>query len=148
VRGFFDSVAPRWDERVHADSEEYLAPLIAALDHLEASPSRILDIGTGTGAAALELARRYPEAQVVGIDISAKMLERASAKAGDLGHRVRFLLADIADFEPDERFDLITMLNMPPFFDRIAPLLRPGGLVINASSYGPRTPVLHSARGA
>jgi len=32
------------------------------------------------------------------------------------------------------------MLNMPPFFERIVALLSTGGLVINASSYGPRTP--------
>jgi threonine dehydrogenase-like Zn-dependent dehydrogenase len=32
------------------------------------------------------------------------------------------------------------MLNMPPFFDRVVALLRPGGFVVNASSYGARTP--------
>jgi hypothetical protein len=32
------------------------------------------------------------------------------------------------------------MLNVPPFFDQVAALLRPDGLVINASSYGPATP--------
>jgi hypothetical protein len=58
VRRFFDSVAVGWDERVRSDSAEYLEPLVAALDRLEASPGRILDIGTGTGAAALELAAR------------------------------------------------------------------------------------------
>jgi hypothetical protein len=35
------------------------------------------------------------------------------------------LVADIADLEPDERFDLITMLNMPPFLARVVALLRP-----------------------
>jgi hypothetical protein len=32
------------------------------------------------------------------------------------------------------------MLNMPPFFDTVVALLRPGGFVVNASSYGSRTP--------
>jgi hypothetical protein len=32
------------------------------------------------------------------------------------------------------------MLNMPPFFERVVALVRPGGVVINASSYGPGTP--------
>jgi hypothetical protein len=40
-------------------------------------------------------------------------------------------------------FDLIAMLNMPPFFDRAVALLRPGGVVINASSYGPPDSVPH-----
>jgi SAM-dependent methyltransferase len=81
ARFLFDSVALGWDERVRSDSPEYLEPLVAALDRLEASPGRIPDIGTGTGAAALALADRYPDAEVVGIDISAEMV--AKAKAAD-----------------------------------------------------------------
>jgi SAM-dependent methyltransferase len=137
VRRFFDSVAVGWDERVRSDSPEYLEPLVAALDRLEASPGRILDIGTGTGAA-FELADRYPDAEVVGIDVSAEMV--AKAKAADRSAPVRFLVADIASFEDEEGFDLIAMLNMPPFFDRVVTLLRPEGFVVNASSFGSRTP--------
>ena len=83
VRKFFDSVAVGWDESVRSDSPEYLEPLVAALDRLEASPGRILDIGTGTGAAALELADRYPDAEVVGIDISVGMVAQVAARAAD-----------------------------------------------------------------
>ena len=133
-------VAVGWDERVRSDSPEYLEPLVAALDRLEASPGRILDIGTGTGAAALELAGRYPDAEVVGIDVSAEMVAQAQAKASDRGGPVRFLVADIASFEDEEGFDLIVMLNMPPFLDRVIALLRPEGFVVNASSFGSRTP--------
>ena len=140
VRRFSDSVAAGWDERVRSDSAEYLMALQAALDRLPAKPARILDIGTGTGAAALELADRYPDAEVVGIDVSAEMVAQASARA-DLSSRVRFLVADIASYEEEEGFDLIVMLNMPPFFDRVVALLRPGGFVVNASSYGARTPL-------
>jgi len=52
VRRFFDG----WDERLRSDSPQYLVPLRAALDGLQAGPARVLDIGTGTGAAAVELA--------------------------------------------------------------------------------------------
>lgn len=140
VRRFFDSLASGWDERVRSDSAEYLAPLVAALDRTQASPARILDIGTGTGAAALELADRYPAGKVIGIDVSPEMIAQAAAKAADLSGRVRFLVADIANFEHEEQFDLIAMLNMPPFFDSVVALLRPGGFVVNASSYGSQTP--------
>jgi SAM-dependent methyltransferase len=144
VRRFFESVAGGWDERVGSDSAEYLMPLRGALDRLAARPCRILDIGTGTGAAALELADRYPDAEVVGIDVSAEMVAQAGARAADLSSRVRFLVADIASFEDEDGFDLIAMLNMPPFFDRVVALLRPGGFVVNASSYGSRTPFFGS----
>lgn len=140
VRRFFNSVAAGWDEHARRDSPDYLMPLQAALDRLPAGPARILDIGTGTGAAALDLADRYPDAQIVGIDVSDDMIAQARAKAADLSSRVRFLVADIASFKDDEGFDLIVMLNMPPFFDKVVAVLRPGSFVVNASSYGARTP--------
>src|SRR5262249_25749432 len=93
VRRFFDSVATGWDERVRSDSAKFLEPLIAALDRLQANPGRILDIGTGTGAAAFALADRYPDAEVVGIDVSAKMVAQAHAKIANLNGRVQFRVA-------------------------------------------------------
>jgi SAM-dependent methyltransferase len=83
VRRFFDSVAVGWDERVRSDSPEYLEPLVAGLDRLQASPGRILDIGTGTGTAAFELADRYPDAEVVGIDVSVEMVAQVGARPAD-----------------------------------------------------------------
>jgi hypothetical protein len=72
--------------------------------------------------------------------IAAEMIAQAGAKAADPSGRVRFLVDDIASFEEEEGFDLIAMLNMPPFFDRVVAFLRPGGVVVNAPSYGARTP--------
>jgi SAM-dependent methyltransferase len=140
VRSFFDSIATDWDERARPDPAGYLGPLRAALDHVPGGSGRILDIGTGTGAAAFELAGRYPRSVIVGIDVSAEMIAQARARAAGSGDRLRFVVGDIADVEDDEGFDLIVMLNMPPFFDKVRALLRPGGVVLNASSYGPRTP--------
>lgn len=139
VRRFFDGLAPGWDERTQADSPRFVAPLGAALEYVEEAPARILDVGTGTGAAAFFLAERYPEAEVVGIDVSPEMIAQAEAKAAERGSRVRFVVADAAGFE-DEAFDLITMLNMPPFFGPLAALLAPGGYAVNVSSFGSRTP--------
>src|SRR5262249_38357726 len=119
---------------------EYLQPLVAALDRLQASPGRILDIGTGTGAAAFELADRYPDSEVVGIDVSAQMVAQAEARVANPSARVRFLAADIADFKDDGGFDRIAMPNRPPFFDSVVPPLRPGGIVLNPPPYGRRTP--------
>jgi SAM-dependent methyltransferase len=81
LRRFFDSVG--WDERVRSDSPECLEPLVAAFERLGASLGRILDIGTATGAAALELADRYPDAEVVRINASVGMVAQAGARAAD-----------------------------------------------------------------
>jgi trans-aconitate methyltransferase len=122
------------------NSAEYLEPLVAALDRLPASPARILDIGTGTGAAALELADRYPDAEVVAIDVSAEMVAQAEAKTGDRSGRVRSWWPTLQTSSTKRGSTWVAMLNMPPFFDRVVALLRPGGFVVNASSYGSRTP--------
>ena len=64
VRGFFDRLADGWDQRVRPDAPEHLAALAAAVSRLEAPPAGALDLGTGTGAGALWLARQFPEARV------------------------------------------------------------------------------------
>jgi ubiquinone/menaquinone biosynthesis C-methylase UbiE len=143
TRSFFDRLAPHWDERTHADSPERFAPLAAALDHVANPPGRILDLGTGTGAAALALARRYPEARVLGVDISEPMITAARAKlAGTgLGERVQFEVADIAALpHPDREFDLVAQVSTPVFFDEIVRVLAPFGHVAIVSSLGPATP--------
>jgi SAM-dependent methyltransferase len=140
VQRFFDGLAPGWDARVGADSEARLAPLDAALAHVERQPQRALDIGTGTGSGALFIAKRYPEAEVLGIDLSEAMIAAANRKAADAGRHVRFEVADIAGFEPPDRYDLVLMLNMPPFFERVSALVAPGGYVVSIASRGPATP--------
>ena len=122
---------------------EALAALAAALDVLPGQPARVLDLGTGTGAAALEAARRFPEAQVVGVDLAREMLAQAREKTpSELRERVRFEPADASrlPFE-DGSFDLVMLANMIPFFDELARVVAPGGHVVFGFSAGPETPI-------
>jgi ubiquinone/menaquinone biosynthesis C-methylase UbiE len=142
VRGFFDRLAGRWDERVRPDAPEHLAALAAAVARLEAPPARSLDLGTGTGAGALWLAREFPDARVTGLDISEAMIEQARAKLpAELSGRVDFLVGD-AERLPfgDGSFDLVTQISVPVFFEEVARLLAPGGYVVVVSSLGLKTP--------
>ena len=112
------------------------------VDRLDTAPARVLDLGTGTGAAALWLARRYPEARVTGVDISEPMIEKARAKLpGELAERVDFRVAD-AERLPfaDGAFDLVAQISVPVFFDEVARVLAPGGHVVVVSSLGVKTP--------
>jgi ubiquinone/menaquinone biosynthesis C-methylase UbiE len=142
MRRFFDSSAPGWDERTGAGSPEQLAPLAAATLHVRPPPERVLDIGCGTGEDALFLAREFPSARVRGIDISEPMIRAAKAKVGlDPEGRIHFKVADASSLPwPEDSFDLVAQLNMTPFFGEIARVLRPGGFVIVAASWGDRTP--------
>jgi len=89
----------------------------AALDRLpdREAAANVLEIGTGSGAVALAIARERPNARVTATDISPAALKVASHNAESLGlaDRVRFLLGD--GFGPvDARgFDLI--VSNPPY---------------------------------
>lgn len=107
----------------------------------------ILDLGCGTGNHAQPLARRGYE--VVGVDRSEPMLERARAKGGD---GVDFELGDVRDIRLDREFDAVLMLFAVLGYqytneDVLAALrtahvhLRPGGLLLFDVWYGPA--VLH-----
>jgi SAM-dependent methyltransferase len=139
---FWERTAPTWADRVNRSGPEYLGPLAAALLHVRPEPERALDIGTGLGDGALLIAREFPHARVRGIDLSEEMVRRAQARIGlDPEGRVAFKVADAAHLPyEDESFDLVAQLNMPPFFSEIARVLRPGGFVVIAASWGPRTP--------
>ena len=113
-------------------------------------PERILDLGTGTGEVALFLAREYPTASIRGVDVSEEMIREAKAKVGlDPEGRIAFKVADAAALPYDDAsFDLVTQVNVPPFFTEIARVLRPGGHVAIAASLGERDAVLHAGAGA
>ncbi|MDP9187933.1 MAG: class I SAM-dependent methyltransferase [Actinomycetota bacterium] len=142
MRRFFDSSAPGWDERTGAFSAEHLAALAAALLHVAPEPERALDIGTGTGAGALLVAREFPRARVRGVDLSEEMIRRAQGRIGlDPEGRVAFRVADAASLPyEDESFDLLTLVNVPPFFAEMARVLRPEGHAVVVATLGAATP--------
>jgi ubiquinone/menaquinone biosynthesis C-methylase UbiE len=142
VRRYFSELATGWDDRTGAGGVQHLEPLAAAVLHVSPAPERILDVGCGTGAGTLFLAREFPQARVRGVDLSEEMIHAAVAKVGlDPEGRVAFKVGDASALPySEDSFDLVAQLNMPPFFAELARVLRPGGQVIVASSWGPETP--------
>jgi SAM-dependent methyltransferase len=142
MASYFDDRAIGWDERTGAPGASHLAPLAVAVTKIDRRPERALDLGTGTGVAALFLAREFPHASIRGVDISEEMIHQAQAKVGlDPEGRIAFRAADASELPwPEDHFDLVTQLNMPPFFAETARVLRHGGHVVVAASSGDRTP--------
>jgi ubiquinone/menaquinone biosynthesis C-methylase UbiE len=140
MRFQFDRAAPTWDERRSGDA---FAALEQALAALPSQPRRVLDLGTGTGKAAFLIAERFPEAEVVGVDIAEEMLADARSRTPPgLAGRVRFEAADGARLPSDDgAFDLVSLANMIPFFDELVRVTAPGGAVVVSFSAGPETPI-------
>ena len=81
--------------------------LIDRLDCLKLQPRRILDIGSGTGFCTTQLQNKYPDAEIVALDIALPMLQFAKEKCGE--QRLPHYLCADANHLPfaNESFDLI-----------------------------------------
>jgi release factor glutamine methyltransferase len=77
--------------------------------------SRIVDVGTGSGAIALALAKELPTAEIHATDISAAALEvaRANAARHELTSRIKFHKTDLLSGFPPASFD--NVVSNPPY---------------------------------
>jgi SAM-dependent methyltransferase len=101
-------------------------------------PLRVLDAGSGPGAASLTLLDALPEAEVIALDLHAPFLAdtQARADAAGLGARLRTHAGDMAEppFAPAS-LDLIWSegaaysIGVPRALDAWKPLLAPGGRI-------------------
>jgi ubiquinone/menaquinone biosynthesis C-methylase UbiE len=93
-----------WRGRLHHEITDRTAALAVAT---VAAPSRVLDLGCGTGYLLRTLAARYPDAeQLVGIDAAPAMVKTANAVTHD--HRLTFAVGVAEKIAyPDDTFDLI-----------------------------------------
>lgn len=112
----------------------------AVVDHLarrfglDPTTSRVLDLGTGTGQAAMAM---IPVARaVVAVDAAAEMIEAAREEASLQGidaNTISWRVGDAASYELDAPFDLVTVvrafhwMDQPLVLDRMTRWLCPGG---------------------
>lgn len=87
--------------------------------------SRVLDLGTGTGAIALAIASEKPDWSVCGVDVATACVELAQLNLAHLGFsNCRFLQSDWYDSVEKECFDII--VSNPPYIEEDDPHLNEG----------------------
>ena len=127
--------AVEWDARSYDELEKpQEAWGRAVLDRLELSGDEtVLDAGCGTGAITALILERLPSGRVVGVDASAKMIEKATEAVGS-DARVELAVADLLGLDLEEEVDVVFsnatfhwILNHDVLFERLLAALRFGG---------------------
>jgi trans-aconitate 2-methyltransferase len=123
---------PSQYERFRDERKRPFFELLARVD--AAAPAQVVDLGCGTGDLTLVLAERWPSAQVTGVDSSEEMI--AEARRRPAADRVRFELADLAEWTPPAPVDVIisnAALHWLPdhatLLRRLVTLAAPGGVI-------------------
>lgn len=109
-----------WNEEHYENSalayekESFIQRTLGEVDFIEKEinydkRSRILDVGCGTGRHSIELARRG-YGNIVGVDLSGSMIERAKQLADNERLSINFFVEDACQLKYDSEFDLVIML--------------------------------------
>ena len=100
IAAMFDRISPKYDRLNHLLSlnidklwRRKTAKIVA-----KSQPKNILDLATGTADLAIELAKRNPQAHIIGVDISEKMLDIGKTKIikQNLESQIELQLGDAA----------------------------------------------------
>jgi trans-aconitate 2-methyltransferase len=121
-----------WDPKLYsAFAQPRLRPALDMMARMEAeAPSRVVDLGCGTGNITRLLKQRWPQARVVGVDSSPEMLETARAGGGGIDYQLGDMGAWQAEAPLDVLFSNAALHWLPDhqtLFPRLMSTLAPGG---------------------
>lgn len=151
VRRSFERAAATYDAAAVLQ-REVERRMFERLDYVKLAPATVLDAGSGTGTGARELARRYPRARLIALDIALTMLEAARGprsllqRLGVGRSRIACVCADVERLPlKGGSVDLIWSnatlqwaTDLPATLKELRRVLRPGGLLM-FSTFGPDT---------
>lgn len=136
MAGAMNSGPREWDaETYDAVSDPQFEWGMEVLERLELrGDESAIDAGCGSGRITAELLDRIPEGELLAVDGSRAMIEKARER---LGERVGYLVADLAELEVAEPVDLVfstaTFHWIPDhdaLFGRLHAALKPGGRLV------------------
>ena len=142
IAAMFDRISPKYDALNHLLSLniDKVWRQKTAKTVTKSQPKTILDLATGTADLAIALAKRNPQAHIIGMDISEKMLEIGKAKITKqhIENQVELRLGDAAalPFESNS-FDAVTVAfgvrnfeNLEQGLSEIHRVLKPNGWAV------------------
>jgi len=98
------------------ETEHLIEAVLELVQHYTLGGARLklIDVGTGSGAIAITLARELPQSELHAVDLSPAALDVARTNAARLGAHVRFAQSDVlADVARDGSFDFV--VSNPPY---------------------------------
>ncbi len=144
VRRSFDAASQAYDAAAVLQ-KEVRSRLLARLEFITLEPGVVLDLGAGTGHASRALKQRFPQAQVVALDLATGMLREARRQQG-WRRRFERVCADAHRLPlKGQSVDLVVSNLMlqwcdppDPVFAEIRRVLKPRGL-FTFTTFGPDT---------
>ncbi len=139
MKWFFDWKAEGFDD-VHLALMESKTAITKALP--ETGIHRVLDLGVGTGLELFALVEKYPDVQVVGVDISPNMLSYIEKRP--FASQVECVIGDFFTVDFGESYDAVisssALHHFAPedkarLYVKTAKALRPGGWFVNADEF-------------
>ena len=110
---------------------------------------KILDLACGTGILTFAVAKKFPNAQIVGVDLTKGYLDIARKKAeANRIDRVTFVHCPAEEFVSDDRFDACVTSYLPKYADldlliaNLSQMLAPGGILVFHDFTYPTNPIL------
>ncbi len=154
VEEMFDNIAPAYDFMNRAMTlgidRSWRRKVVGTA--AAAAPRAVLDVATGTGDLALQLARAIPGAAVTGIDLSEGMLSvgRRKVEEAGLAGRITLQQGDCLNLPfPDGSFDVVTVAfgvrnfeHLDRGYAEMARVLRKGGTLIILELSVPSSPLV------
>jgi malonyl-CoA O-methyltransferase len=144
VEKHFDTMARDFEQvkrKVIPGYREIEKCIFSYLPFTQSRRIAVLELGTGTGALALDLLKHFPKATYTGIDFSTNMLEIAVHRLRRYDKRVTFQNADLNKIKVEGRYDLIISLftihhvfNKKGLLKNLYTLLKPGGCFFYADA--------------
>lgn len=114
VKKFFDNTAESYDKIVHLTTFGKDVYWKEEIINKIPNCNSILDLACGTGVLTFKIAKRFPDVDITGVDITRRYLDVAKNKLKPC-HKILFFLCDAEKLNLDKKFDCITSSYIPKY---------------------------------